>query len=143
MATTRKERVGFSKRMKGNPTPAEYRLHKHLRWMKNHVGKKGKQLLIYTRQKLVLEYILDCYFLRCRLAVEVDGGYHKTTKQQEYDKRRDRRLAAIGIRTIRFTNEEVMRDVPGVADSIFRVAQERGMRQDKWKKRWQRDRQRS
>jgi len=133
MSATRKERVGYSQAMRRNPTRAEHRLHKHLRWMRNHVGKKGKQLMMYTRQKLKREYILDFYFTRCRLAVEVDGGYHNTKKQKEYDLRRDERLAAIGIKTMRFTNEEVMDDLVVVAEKIYEEAKTRGLRKGKKK----------
>jgi len=132
MATTRKQRVGYSIAMRRKPTRAEYKLHKHLRWMRNHVGKKGKQLLMYTRQKLKREYILDFYFLRCRLCVEVDGASHSTKKQKEYDIRRDERLADIGIKTIRVTNEEVMKDVRGVADKIYEEVVTRGLRKGKY-----------
>jgi len=131
MATTRKQRVGYSIAMRRKPTCAEYKLHKHLRWMRNHVGKKGKQLLIYTRQKLKREYILDFYFLRCGLCVEIDGASHSTKKRKEYDMRRDERLADIGIKTIRFTNEEVMKDVRGVADKIYKETIAMGLL--KWK----------
>jgi len=128
MATTRKERIAFAAGMRRRPTRSEYRLHNHMRWMRNHVGKKGKQLMMYTRQKLRCGYILDFYFLRCKLCVEVDGGSHNTKKQKAYDLQRDERLAGIGVKTMRFTNDEVMKHVDIVAEKIYAEIQLRGIR---------------
>ena len=122
MATTREERIVFSSGMKRRPTKAESVLNRQLRWMKSYVGKKGQSVLLYSRQKLKLEYILDFYLVRCRLCVEVDGSSHSPKKQQEYDKRRDQRLEAIGIKTIRFTNEEVIASPLEVVDKIYKEA---------------------
>ena len=52
-------------------------------------------------------WILDCYHPVHRLCIELDGGVHAKTKGR--DGRRDRALAAIGIRTIRFVNSVVFK----------------------------------
>ena len=49
-------------------------------------------------------YILDFYLPVLRIAVEVDGGVHRT--QKEKDTIRDKHLSSIGIETIRIPNEQ-------------------------------------
>lgn len=55
------------------------------------------------------DFILDFYHPAAKVCVEVDGGYHKD--QRGPDGRRDRRLAAHGITTIRISNETVLEDL--------------------------------
>lgn len=53
-------------------------------------------------------YFLDFFLPSKNIAIEIDGPYHNTDKQKEYDKKRDEAFASIGIRTIRFTVEEML-----------------------------------
>ena len=123
---TRKERQGFATAMRKRPTTAESVLNRQLRWLRKDVARTfGKSAMLYNRQQLKCGYILDFYLLRCRLAVEVDGSYHNTKQQKEYDERRDRRLARAGIKTLHFTNEEVVKDVVRVGEEIRRAAMAR------------------
>ncbi len=82
-----------------NPTEAESVLWSLLR---------GKQLgLIFRRQYIIDEYIVDFVCLSKQLIVEVDGKYHLTEEQQELDEKRESRLKQLGFSMLRFTNEEV------------------------------------
>ena len=62
----------------------------------------------FTRQKPIGRFILDFYCSELNLAIEIDGEYHKD--RVGYDKERDEFLKQIGIETIRFTNETVLKD---------------------------------
>jgi very-short-patch-repair endonuclease len=71
-------------------------------------------------------YILDFVWLVpyyrenfLALCVEVDGSAHRRTKGR--DRRRDTRLATIGIRTIRVSNADVLRHLDKVMDVIHRA----------------------
>ena len=69
---------------------------------------RGKQLgLIFRRQYIIDEYIVDFVCLSKQLIVEVDGKYHLTEEQQELDEKRESRLKQLGFSMLRFTNEEV------------------------------------
>ena len=48
--------------------------------------------------------------------MEVDGGIHE--RQQEYDAEREEYLIALGLRIIRFTNDEITKDLKGVLQKI-------------------------
>jgi very-short-patch-repair endonuclease len=50
------------------------------------------------------------------LIVEVDGGIHK--QQKEYDAEREEYLIALGFRIIRFTNDEIKKDLKSVLQKI-------------------------
>ena len=52
--------------------------------------------------------------------VEVDGEIH--TRQTEYDEARTAKLAEYDYKVLRFTNEQVINDLPQVLAEIRRVA---------------------
>ena len=54
-------------------------------------------------------YFLDFFLPKKNLAIEIDGRYHNADSQKIYDRNRDEAFLSIGIRTIRFTTDE-MRD---------------------------------
>ncbi|MEM1393079.1 MAG: endonuclease domain-containing protein [Cyanobacteria bacterium P01_A01_bin.80] len=102
-----------ARKLRKNLTPAEARLWSALR---------NKQLegLRFRTQHPVGNFILDFYCSSCKLAVEVDGEIH--AKQTEYDDARTTKLTNFGYRVLRFTNEQVMNDLPTVLAEIKRVA---------------------
>lgn len=51
-------------------------------------------------------YFLDYYYPKGKIAIEIDGGYHKERK--DIDAQRDKDFAEIGIRTIRIKDKEVL-----------------------------------
>lgn len=61
-------------------------------------------------------FIADFYCHRHKLVIELDGGIHE--KQQEYDEWRTDELKYLGIKVIRFTNNEVFKDIDGVVEKI-------------------------
>lgn len=52
-------------------------------------------------------YFLDYYLPKYRLAIEIDGSYHKIRRIE--DKERDKMFNEIGIRTIRINSKDVLR----------------------------------
>ena len=65
-------------------------------------------------------YILDFYCDRVKLCVEVDDLSHDF--RSEHDAARDRWLAAQGVRTLRVTAQDVLRNLNGVVDYIVAEA---------------------
>ena len=71
----------------------------------------------FRRQHAAGSFILDFYCAKAKLAVEVDGGSH--LGQEEYDAARTRWLESEhGIRVIRFTNEDALRNLGAVVEAI-------------------------
>ena len=60
------------------------------------------------RQYIIGQYIVDFFFRKSMLIVELDGEYHFTEEQQKEDAIRQDWLKHMGYRIIRFTNEEVL-----------------------------------
>jgi very-short-patch-repair endonuclease len=52
------------------------------------------------------------------LVVEVDGGIHKTVEQRDYDIGRENELGNLGIKVIRFTNQEIEENIGQVIKKI-------------------------
>jgi very-short-patch-repair endonuclease len=61
-------------------------------------------------------YIVDFYCVQARLVVEVDGPIHERTV--EADQIRQEYLEQLGLRVLRFTNEQVLESLDDVWTSI-------------------------
>ena len=72
----------------------------------------------FRRQHPIDLFIADFVSLQNKLIVEVDGGYHETAEQQEYDLNRTAALNEIGFEVLRFSNDEIMQDPYKVRDKI-------------------------
>ncbi len=75
---------------------------------------KNKQIKGYQflRQKPIGNYIVDFYCHKLKLALEIDGGSHY--ENREHDKIRDKKLQSLEIRTLRFVDRRVKKDMYGV-----------------------------
>lgn len=98
--------------LRRDPSPAERKL-----WFELLRALPAK----FTRQKPLGLYIADFYCASLRLVIELDGDSHYSDRAQQYDERRTAALEAEGIRVLRFTNTEVMRDFEGVCAMVLRV----------------------
>ena len=96
--------------MRKHPTEAESVLWKYLSGNKTGVH--------FRRQHLVFGYIPDFVSLNDGLIIEIDGGYHLDSEQQEKDNERTQYLNSIGYIVLRFTNEEVLCDIDNVLAEI-------------------------
>ncbi len=120
-----RDRVQFenARRNRKNSTNAELKLWEQLRNQKT--GYK------FRRQHPVDGFIADFACVQAGLVVEVDGGYHSTEEQQEYDAVRTKILEQKGFVILRFTNEEVMANSFEVRDKIkdFIASQSSGLQE--------------
>ena len=64
----------------------------------------------------VAGFIVDFYCHKAALVIEVDGDIHDL--QQEEDARREKVLSEIGLRIVRFGNDEVMKNLSAVVGKI-------------------------
>ena len=65
-----------------------------------------------------LYFIVDFYCAALKLVIEVDGASHFTEAGQIYDAKRTSILEGYGLKMIRFTNDEVLRNFDAVCDRI-------------------------
>ena len=101
-----------SRALRTNMTEAEKELWAALRM------DQLKQYRFY-RQKPIGDYIADFYSPKARLVIEVDGGQHFTEEGAGNDHVRDEYMASLGLRILRFTNNEVMENIDGVVWRVY------------------------
>jgi very-short-patch-repair endonuclease len=78
----------------------------------------------FRRQAPIGDYIADFVAHSCKLIVEIDGESHDFEERRRHDERRDQWLASRGYRVLRFTNDDVMRNLEGVVLSILQAAEQ-------------------
>ena len=109
----------------GVHTPMQFELAKEMRkgyteaegilWKELRNEKLGVK---FRRQHPIEAYIVDFICLQEKLVIEVDGGYHETDEQKSYDEMRTKTLKAIGFEVIRFSNNEVIKNIEEVKEKI-------------------------
>jgi very-short-patch-repair endonuclease len=87
------------------PTAAEAELERILRAL-GGAALAGE----FRREWPVGDWSLDFYFPTVRLAIEVDGGYHRAQRRWRLDLAKNRDLEARGITVLRLANAEVFGD---------------------------------
>ena len=113
----RKESKEKRRELRKNLTEAEKALWKNLR---------GKRLegLKFFRQYGIGAYIADFYCPQQRLVIEVDGGQHFSEEGKNYDAQREEYMSSLGIRTLRFSNLDILKNIDGVWERIIQVVKE-------------------
>ncbi len=104
----------FARKLRREMTDAEVRLWQELR---------GRRLdgLKFRRQMPVGIYVADFLCADAGLIVELDGSQHA---ESERDRVRDAKLAGRGFRVLRFWNDDVLRDIDSVCDTIIGYARD-------------------
>lgn len=102
----------YSRELRKNMTDAERRLWSKLR-LKQLEGYR------FQRQRIIGEYIVDFYCAGAKLIIEVDGGQHFTDEMAEADRKRDGYLRNQGLKVLRFTDTDVLKNTEGVVESIL------------------------
>src|SRR5476651_1988516 len=89
-------------------TPAEKLLWNNLRNRKLFEHKFLRQYPIQATSSFggVAYYIPDFYCHKAKLVIEADGPIHLLKK--EYDKNRDEVLQSLGLRILRFKNDQIL-----------------------------------
>ena len=103
-----KEKLERAKELRREMTPAEKRL-----WQEVRAKKLGVR---FRRQQVIAGFIVDFYCHRSALVVEVDGDIHDL--QEEEDARREKVLREMGLRIVRFRNDDILKDLPAVVENI-------------------------
>jgi len=103
--------------LRKNMTEAEKALWKKLR-------RKRLEGLKFFRQYGIGAYIADFYCPQRKLVIEVDGGQHFSEEGRGYDAQRERYMSSLGIRTLRFSNLDILKNIDGTWEKIVIVTKE-------------------
>ena len=107
----------WAKSNRNNLTQAEEKLY-HALCRKQVAGLK------FRRQAPLYGYIVDFYSIEAALVVEVDGPYHETPEQQEYDRVRNMVMSGSGWTVLRFKNKDVENNLADVVEIIRETAED-------------------
>ena len=107
-----KEKLQRAEELRREMTPAEKILWEELR--ANKLG------VHFRRQQVIAGFIVDFYCHKSALVVEVDGDIHDL--QQDEDARREKVLRELGLRIVRFKNDDVVRNLSAVVGKIEKLA---------------------
>ncbi|PKP29361.1 MAG: DNA methylase [Bacteroidetes bacterium HGW-Bacteroidetes-18] len=101
----------FARELRNNSTKSEIFL-----WLKL----KNKQFYGYDfhRQKPIDNYILDFYCYELLLGIEVDGYSHQFLEVFNKDTIKEKRMKELGIAVLRFSDEQVQREMENVLRAI-------------------------
>ena len=102
----------FAKTMRSNATDAE-----HLMWQL--LRAKRFMNLKFRRQHVIAPYIVDFYCHELGLVIELDGSQHGTDDGKEYDTERTKFLEALGLKVVRYWNNEVLRQTDMVLEDLW------------------------
>ena len=95
-----REKQQRAKELRREMTPAEKIL-----WNELRANKFGVH---FRRQQVIAGFIVDFYCHKAALVIEVDGDIHDLHKDE--DARREKALRELGLRVIRFGNDEVVKN---------------------------------
>jgi very-short-patch-repair endonuclease len=103
-------RTRIARRLRRNSTEAEKRLWWALRELPSEYR--------FRRQHPVGRRVVDFACPSRKLVIELDGGQHAIARSR--DEARTAELARHGYRVIRFWNNDVLGNTPGVIETILR-----------------------
>ncbi len=102
----------YRRQNRNNPTKAERKLWQYLR-------KRQLAGFKFQRQYSIENYILDFYCIKARLGIEIDGRYHTTSEAKENDLVKTISLEYLGVKVLRFSNDEVFNNINQVLENIY------------------------
>ena len=97
-----------ARHLRGVMTLPEKLLWKELRRLDLHVRRRAP----------IGSYVVDFVSHAAALVIEIDGARHDFPEAQLHDLERTQWLVSQGYRVLRFRNDEVLADAPGVAEQI-------------------------
>ncbi|WP_439637881.1 endonuclease domain-containing protein [Gloeomargarita lithophora] len=104
-----RELVPRARELRKNMTPAEKKIwYGYLRNFKFRV----------LRQRPIAHFIVDFYCPTLKLVIEIDGDSHFTDEGKAYDEERTQRLESYGLRVVRFTNQQILRELQSVCEQL-------------------------
>ena len=102
------------KKLRANMTRAEVMFWQAVR---------NKQLdgIKFRRQHGIANYIVDFYVAKLKLVIEIDGDSHAPPKAQVNDANKQALFESLGIKLIRFRNDEIYYNLPGVLNRLRQI----------------------
>ena len=103
--------LDIKRRLRSNMTGPETRLWSALR-------ARQLQGMKFRRQHGIGPYIVDFYCPERSLVIEVDGDSHADADQIVRDQLRDTYFQSLGLRVIRYFNDDIVKNLAGVLEDL-------------------------
>jgi very-short-patch-repair endonuclease len=103
----------YARELRERMTDAEIRLWARLRLHRLNGHR-------FQRQRIVGNYVVDFYCPSARLVIELDGGQHYSEEKQSADSRRDDYFNGKGLRVLRFSDSDVLKETDAIMEEILR-----------------------
>jgi very-short-patch-repair endonuclease len=107
----------FARKLRRDMTDAEAKLWSELR-------DRRLDTIKFRQQAPIGPFVADFLCSEARLIVEIDGSQHADSKR---DRARDAELRARGFRVLRFWDDDMMRDLRAVCDTIMAYVRDTGL----------------
>lgn len=101
----------FRQELRNNATKAETKLWQALK--RSQLDNKK-----FRRQHSINNYIVDFYCPSEKLIIEIDGKVHDNSISNDYDYKRTKQLQELGFKVIRFSNDEVFKNLDLILEAI-------------------------
>lgn len=72
----------------------------------------------FLRQRVIGNYIADFYCASKKLVIEIDGDSHFSNDAEKSDEVRTAYLESLGIRVVRYTNDDVLTNQDEVFEDL-------------------------
>ena len=109
-----------------SPTRFARHLRRNMTDIERHLWLRLRERQIkgfkFRRQHPFREYVLDFVCLEAKVVIELDGSQHFDA--QSHDATRTSKLEAAGFQVLRFWNNEVLSNIDGVLEVIWRALPE-------------------
>ena len=109
----------LARELRQNMTDAE-----RLLWSK--IRRKQLNGLQFYKQRIIGDCIVDFYCPKAGFVIEVDGGQHYIDEGQHSDEMRDDNIEKLGLKVVRFSNIDVLKNIDGVIQKLQDMVQPQG-----------------
>ena len=79
-----------------------------------------RQPVVFKRQKVIGNYIVDFFCAEAMLVIELDGSQHYSPEGKQSDSVRDEFLKSKGLTVLRYSNLDIAQNFDGVCTDILK-----------------------
>ena len=79
----------------------------------------------FRRQHPINQFIVDFYCHAAKLVIEIDGSIHEIPESKEHDENRSFELEMLGLKVLRFSNDQVQNDMDKVIELVTKEVKDR------------------
>ena len=79
----------------------------------------------FYKQRIVGRFIVDFYCASAKMVIELDGSQHFEEQEKTYDRERSTYLESLGLKVVRYSNDDIDRNFSAVCEQIDLMIKER------------------